>query len=252
MSTPKPGNALGRAGDRNCPEPGAVNADDDIQLLSLPTTIIATTTTTTTILLLLLLLLLNYYFYYDYYYYYYPLPLPLYHYHYHYHSLGYDGVHVQWYSIARNQDQSVPNPAPAMDFSWENQNIKRNNRANLLQVRLTVGSPKTRVSVHVAQSAGLTTKKKKKTKRPASDDPQWEAEAGPRKLAKSSGSDMTDSTYTGAVGEDASIKVGSDCSGLGTEIFAMEALGLGHRVIHMFGSELDKVINIIIVIVVVV
>ena len=38
-----------------------------------------------------------------------------------------------------------------------------------------------------------------------------------------------------------SIKVGSDCSGLGTEIFAMDALGLGHRVVHVFGSEVDPI-----------
>ena len=33
------------------------------------------------------------------------------------------------------------------------------------------------------------------------------------------------------------IKIGSDCSGLGTEVFGMDVLGLGHRVIHEFGSE---------------
>ena len=37
------------------------------------------------------------------------------------------------------------------------------------------------------------------------------------------------------------IKVGSDCSGLGTEVFAMDALGLGHRVVHEFGSEVNPI-----------
>ena len=37
------------------------------------------------------------------------------------------------------------------------------------------------------------------------------------------------------------IKVGSDCSALGTEIFAMEVLGLGHRVVHEFGSEIHPI-----------
>ena len=36
------------------------------------------------------------------------------------------------------------------------------------------------------------------------------------------------------------IKIGSDCSGLGTEVFGMDVLGLGHRVIHEFGSESNK------------
>ena len=36
------------------------------------------------------------------------------------------------------------------------------------------------------------------------------------------------------------IKVGSDCSGLGTEIFGMDVLGLGHRLDHEFGSESDE------------
>ena len=36
------------------------------------------------------------------------------------------------------------------------------------------------------------------------------------------------------------IKVGSDCSGLGTEVFGMDVLGLGHRVVHEFGSEVNK------------
>ena len=36
------------------------------------------------------------------------------------------------------------------------------------------------------------------------------------------------------------IKIGSDCSGLGTEVFGMDVLGLRHRVIHEFGSESNK------------
>eukprot|EP00972_Heterocapsa_arctica_P032559 4795966-Heterocapsa_arctica.AAC.1 len=78
-----------------------------------------------------------------------------------------------------------------MDFSWEDRSIRSGKQANLLQVRLTVANPKTRVSVKVAHTWSTSTKK-----RPASGDPQWDAEAGPsNKLAKSSGSvkNMTDS-----------------------------------------------------------
>lgn len=41
-------------------------------------------------------------------------------------------------------------------------------------------------------------------------------------------------------GEDGIIRIGSDCSGLGTEVFAMGALGLEHRMAHMSTSEIDK------------
>ena len=38
----------------------------------------------------------------------------------------------------------------------------------------------------------------------------------------------------------ADITVGSDCSGLGAEIFGLLGIGVGPRVVHKFASELDE------------
>ena len=108
-----------------------------------------------------------------------------------------------------------------MDFSWDAPSIMAAKKANLLRDRL--GALKKRGS---PDDTATPQKRQRLTqpRTPTSSPPM------------SSSSRVLRATRD----DPGMIKIGSDCSGLGAELYAMAALGLEHRVDHAFASELDK------------
>ena len=93
-------------------------------------------------------------------------------------------------------------------YCFDEEGVHRQIKANILQERLRASGYRPRLGK--SQKAAVQAKRKVKKDKPNKVEPN-------------------------------AIKVGSDCSGFGTEIFATDALGLSHRVVHEFGSERDPI-----------
>lgn len=111
-----------------------------------------------------------------------------------------------------------------MDFSWDAPSIMAAKKANLLRDRLAVKTK--RGTPDGADDTATPQKRQRLTQ--------------PRTPTTSSPMPSSSRVLRATRDDPGMIKIGSDCSGLGAELYAMAALGLEHRVDHAFASELDK------------
>lgn len=122
-----------------------------------------------------------------------------------------------------------------MDFSWDSRDIARQRKATELKFRLDQSGyrPLPCRGRRSAVNSDSSTPHPKKAKASTGS-------AGPAADVSPPKKNSAAATATNLNRLDESIRVGSDCSGLGAELFALKLLGLEHRIEHVFASEVDS------------